>query len=156
MTAGMAGTSHVPRGNTGGNAGPASARACKAGNPASAEISAGLLQHCRDKRESVTALNFKDVDALPDEKATDDIEMRVKPSDKGRFSKAAELTGVKLATFVKASASREAERILREHRTAALSERDSRTLLEALDNPLPSKAAMDAVRDYRSRIANAG
>ncbi len=102
-------------------------------------------------------LNFSDVEALSDEKATDNIEMRVKPSDKVRISRAAELTGVKLATFVRASASREAERILREHQTTALSERDSRTLLEALDNPPPpSKAARDAVHDYRSRIANAG
>ena len=102
-------------------------------------------------------LNFSDVEALSDEKATDNIEMRVKPSDKVRISRAAVLTGVKLATFVRASASREAERILREHQTTALSARDSQTLLEALDNPpLPSKAARDAVRDYRSRIANAG
>ena len=102
-------------------------------------------------------LNFSDVEALSDEKATDNIEMRVKPSDKVRISRAAVLTGVKLATFVRASASREAERILREHQTTALSARDSRTLLEALDNPpLPSNAARDAVRDYRSRIANAG
>ena len=102
-------------------------------------------------------LNFSDVEAFSDEKATDNIEMRVKPSDKVRISRAAELTGVKLATFVRASASREAERILREHQTTALSERDSRALLEALDNPPPPpKAARDAVRDYRSRIANAG
>ena len=102
-------------------------------------------------------LSFSDVEVLSDEKATDNIEMRVKPSDKMRISRAAELTGVKLATFVRASASREAERILREHQTTALSERDSRALLEALDNPPPpSKAARDAVRDYRSRIANAG
>ncbi len=68
----------------------------------------------------------------------------------------AELTGVKLATFVRASAAREAERILREHGTTTLSERDRRTLLEALDNPPPpTRAARDAVRDYRSRIANA-
>lgn len=100
-------------------------------------------------------LNFSDVEARSGEKATDNIEMRVKPSDKVRIARAAELTGVKLATFVRASASREAERVLREHQTTALSERDSRTLLEALDNPPPpTPAARDAVRDYRSRIAN--
>ena len=102
-------------------------------------------------------LNFSDVEAPSDEKATDNLEMRVKPSDKERMSRAAELTGVKLTTFVRASAAREANRILREHQTTVLSERDTRMLLEALDNPPPpTRAARDAVRRYRSRIANAG
>ena len=102
-------------------------------------------------------LNFRDVKAPSDEKATAHIEMRIKPSDKGRISRAAELSGVKLTTFVRASAAREAERILREHQTTVLSERDRRTLLEALDNPpSPTAAARDAVRNYRARIANAG
>ena len=101
-------------------------------------------------------LHFSDVTASPKERATDHIEMRVKPTDKDRISRAAELTGVKLTTFVRASATREAERILREHQTTTLSERDRRTLLEALDNPPPpTRAAREAVRDYRSRIANA-
>ncbi len=101
-------------------------------------------------------LNFTDVPASPDERATDNIEMRVRPSDKERISRAAELTGVRLTTFVRASAAREAERILREHQTTTLSERDRQALLEALDNPpTPTRAARDAVRDYRSRIANA-
>ena len=101
-------------------------------------------------------LNLSDVEALSDEKATDNLEMRVKPSDKERMSRAAELTGVKLTTFVRASAAREAERVLREHQTTALSERDRRRLLEALDNsPQPTRAARDAVRGYRARIANA-
>ena len=101
-------------------------------------------------------LEFKDVDASSDEKATDNIEMRVKPSDKERMSRAAELSGVKLTTFVRASAAREAQRILSEHQTTTLSDRDRVTLLEALDNPpRATPAARDAVRDYRSRIANA-
>ena len=101
-------------------------------------------------------LEFRDVDASSDEKATDNIEMRVKPSDKARMSRAAELSGVKLTTFVRASAAREAQRILREHQTTTLSDRDRVTLLETLDNPpRPTPAARDAVRDYRSRIANA-
>ena len=104
----------------------------------------------------VVVLKFSDVTASPNERATDHIEMRVKPSDKDRISRAAELTGVKLATFVRASAAREAERILREHQTTTLSVRDRRAILEALDNPPPpTRAARDAVRDYRSRIANA-
>ena len=69
----------------------------------------------------------------------------------------AELSGVTLATSVRASAAREAVRIPREHQMTVLSGRDGRTLLEALDNPpSPTAAARDAVRNYRARIANAG
>ena len=102
-------------------------------------------------------LSFSDVEASSDEKATDNLEMTVKPSDKERMVCAAELMGVKLTTFIRASAAREAERVLREHQTTVLSERDHQMLLEALDNPPPpTRAALDAVRGYRSRIANAG
>ena len=102
-------------------------------------------------------LNFSDVEAPSNEKATDNLEMRVKPSDKERMSRAAELTGVKLTTFVRASAAREADQVLREHQTTVLSECDTRMLLEALDNPPPpTRTARDAVRRYRSRTANAG
>ena len=83
--------------------------------------------------------------------------MRVRPSDKERILRAAELSGVKLAAFVRASADREAEPVLREHQATALSERDRRMLLEALDNPpLPTPAARDSVCSYRARIVNAG
>ena len=71
-------------------------------------------------------LKFSDVEAPAQEKATDNIELRVKPSVKERMLRAAELSGVKLATFVRASAAREAERILYEHQTTTLSERDRR------------------------------
>ena len=102
-------------------------------------------------------LKFSEVEGPSDEKATDTLEMRVKPGDKERMVRAAELTGVRLTTFVRASAAREAERVLREHQSTVLSERDRRALLDALDNPpAPTEAALDAVRGYRSRIANAG
>ena len=59
------------------------------------------------------------------------LQMRVKPSDKERMSRAAELTGgVKLTTFVRASPTDEAERIPREHRTMVLSERYRRSLVD--------------------------
>ncbi len=96
-------------------------------------------------------------DADSNEKTTDNIEMRIKPSDKEHITRAAELSGVELATFIRASALREAERVLREHQTTMHSERDRRMLLEVLDNPpRPNAAARDAVRDYRFRIVDAG
>ena len=102
-------------------------------------------------------LNFGDVETASKEKATDHIRMRVKPGDKERISQAASLSGVKLATFVRTAAAREAERVLRENQTTVLSERDTRMLLEALDNPPPpTPAARSAVRTYRARIVNAG
>ena len=103
-----------------------------------------------------TVLNFSDVAASTDEKATDSIEMQVRPSDKERVLRAAELTGVEFTTFVWASAAKEAERVLREHQITTLSERERQMLLEALDNPPPpTPAARDMVRGYRSRITNA-
>ena len=100
--------------------------------------------------------NFSDIKTPSNERATDTIWMRVRPSDRERIARAAGLSGVTLTTFVRTSAAGEARRILREHRTTTLSERDSRDLLEALDTPPPpTAAARDAVRDYRSRIANA-
>ncbi len=102
-------------------------------------------------------LNFRGVKRSSNEKATDHIEMRVRPSDKERMSRAAELSGVRLATFVRAAAAREAERVLYEYRTTVLSEHDSQALLKALDDsPVPTPAARDAVRAYRSRVVNAG
>jgi len=102
-------------------------------------------------------LNFRKDESGSNEKATGHLEMRMRPSDKARMSRAAELTGVTLTTFVRASAAREAARVLREHQTTVLSEQEGRTLLDALDHPPPpTAAARHAVRDYRSRIVNAG
>lgn len=81
--------------------------------------------------------SFSDANTPSDEEVTDTIRMRIGPSDRERMVQAAELSGMTLATFVRASAAREAGRILREHRTTTLPERDSLALLEALDNPSP-------------------
>ena len=70
-------------------------------------------------------LNFIDPDVSSSEKATDSIEMRIKPSVKSGIVRAAELMGVPLTAFVHASAMREAERVLRDHQTTVLSARDS-------------------------------
>lgn len=111
----------------------------------------------RDKVKNYNVLNFSDVAvAEPDEKATDSVKMRFKPSDKERVFRAAELTLIKLTTFIWASAAKEAERVLGEHQTTTLSQRDTLMVLNALDNPPPpTPAAREAVRGYRSRIANA-
>ena len=101
--------------------------------------------------------NFIDPTTSSREKATDSFEMRMQPRVKDRIAHAAELSGVKLATFVRAAAAREAERVLHEHQITLLSERDRRALLAALDNPpAPTEAARDAVRSYRARITDAG
>lgn len=102
-------------------------------------------------------LNFSDVEGPSDEKAARNLEIRTRPSDKERMSRAAELTGVRLSTFVGASAAREAGRVLRGHQNTVLSRCDRLTLLEALVSPPPTTTATrEAVRGYRTRIANAG
>ncbi|MDE0522276.1 MAG: DUF1778 domain-containing protein [Boseongicola sp.] len=83
--------------------------------------------------------------------------MLARPNDTQRMSRAAELTGARPTTFVRAPAVREAERVLREHQDTVLSKRDRATPREALDNPPPpTMAAWEAARGNRSRIANAG
>lgn len=79
-------------------------------------------------------LNFSDAEAPSDEKAIDNLEMRVRPGDKEHMSRAAELTDVRLTTFLGASAEREAERVLHEHQNTVPSKRDRKALLEALDD----------------------
>ena len=102
-------------------------------------------------------LNFIDPDVSSGEKATDRIEMRIKPGSKAGIRKAAELMGVSLSAFVCVSAMQEAERVLRKYHTTVLSERDRRTLLAALDDPPPpGRTALEAAHRYRARIANAG
>ncbi|MXX87889.1 MAG: DUF1778 domain-containing protein [Boseongicola sp. SB0665_bin_10] len=76
-------------------------------------------------------LNFSDAEAPSDEKAIDNLEMRVRPGDKEHMSRAAELTDVRLTTFLGASAEREAERVLHEHQNTVPSKRDRKALLEA-------------------------
>ena len=107
-------------------------------------------------RKGVLALNFRDVEAPSDEQATARIEMRVKPSDKGRISQAAERSDVTLTTFVRAFAAREAERMLREHQATVLSERARRTLRKVLNHPPPpTAAARESVHNYHARITGA-
>ena len=101
--------------------------------------------------------SFIDPTVSSDEKATDRLRDANTAGVKDRIAHAAAVSGVKLAAFVRAAAAREAERVLREHRVTLLTERDRRALLAALDSPpAPTEAARDAVRDYRSRISNAG
>ncbi|MCY4306343.1 MAG: DUF1778 domain-containing protein [Aestuariivita sp.] len=64
-------------------------------------------------------LNIGDDESRTNEKETDYLKMRIKPSDKARMSYAAELTGVNRATFVRTSAAREAACVLREHQNNA-------------------------------------
>ena len=100
--------------------------------------------------------NLSEVLQPENEKATDSIRLCIKPGEMNRIRRAAERSGVNFVAFVTASAALEAERILRERQTAALSERDVKMLLEALENPPPpTKAARDAVHNCCALIANA-
>ena len=100
--------------------------------------------------------NLSEVLQPDDDRAPDSIRLCMKPGEMDRIRRAAELSGVNLLAFVRASAALEAGRILRERQTTALSERDVKMLLEALEHlPPPTKAARDAVHKFRELIANA-
>ena len=99
-------------------------------------------------------LNFIDPEVASGEKSTETIEMRIKPSVKNGIVRAAELMGVSVTSFMRASAVREAERVLREHQATLLTAREHRIVLDALDSPPPpSQAALDAATRYRKRIS---
>jgi uncharacterized protein (DUF1778 family) len=74
--------------------------------------------------------------------ATERLEMRLAPADKGLLARAAQIEGMKLSQFVLAPA--EVEQV----RTSA---KGYKNLLDALAKPpKPSKALIAAMRDYES------
>ncbi len=83
--------------------------------------------------------------------ATERLEMRLPPDDKGLLVRAAEIEGVKLGQFVLGPAIAHARRVI------ALSEQVTTTaqgyadLLDALANPpQPTQALIAAMRDYQA------
>jgi uncharacterized protein (DUF1778 family) len=69
---------------------------------------------------------------------------RVRPAQKAKIQRAADLTGRSLSDFVIAAAEREAEETIRRHEVIDLSAADSLRLAEALLNPPEPNAALRA------------
>lgn len=99
---------------------------------------------------------FTDPTTTSDEKAHENLDIRVQPGVKASVAQAAKLQGVKVSTFVRAAIAREANRVLQDHQHTVLTAPDHETFLAALDAPpAPTDAAVAAVSRYRRRIQNA-
>ena len=63
------------------------------------------------------------------------VELRLKPEDKALLARAAGLERLDLTSFILRSALPQAEKVITKAETLRLSERDSRRVLELLENP---------------------
>ena len=74
--------------------------------------------------------------------ATARIGLRLNPAERARISRAADLRGVPLSTFVRDAALREAESVTASALTVTLSIEESRRFLDALDKPFKPNARL--------------
>ncbi len=63
------------------------------------------------------------------------VALRVRPADKALLMRAVALAQTDMTTFILHSAMREAQAVIQEHERVKLTERDSRLVLELLENP---------------------
>ncbi len=83
--------------------------------------------------------------------ATDRLEIRLAPDDKGLIARAAGIEGIRLAQFVLGPVLAHAREVIAQAEQLGASDRGYKDLLEALAKPpKPSKALIAAMRDYES------
>jgi uncharacterized protein (DUF1778 family) len=83
--------------------------------------------------------------------ATERLEMRLPPDDKGLLVRAAQIEGVKVGQFVLAPALARAREVIAEAEQVVTTAKGYRDLLDALAKPpKPTKALIAAMRDYES------
>lgn len=83
--------------------------------------------------------------------ATDRLEVRLPPEEKGLLTRAAQIEGVKLSQFVLAPALKRARKITANADRVKVSARGYDSLLDALANPpKPTKALIAAMREYEA------
>ncbi|WP_132999425.1 DUF1778 domain-containing protein [Luteimonas arsenica] len=70
------------------------------------------------------------------------LDFRLNPADKARISRAADLRGVPLSTFVRDAVLREAENVMAAELSVTLSAEESRRFLAALDQPFAPNARL--------------
>jgi uncharacterized protein (DUF1778 family) len=63
------------------------------------------------------------------------VALRVRPADKAVIMRAAALAQTDMTAFILGTALREAQRVIEEHERVNLTERDSRLVMELLENP---------------------
>lgn len=70
------------------------------------------------------------------------LDFRLDPTDKARISRAADLRGVPLSTFVRDAVLREAENVMAAELSVMLSAEESRRFLAALEKPFAPNARL--------------
>ena len=83
--------------------------------------------------------------------ATDRLEMRLPPEEKGLLSRAAQIEGVKLSQFVLGPALTRARKVIAEAEQVTTTAKGYKDVLDALAKPpKPTKALIAAMRDYEA------
>jgi uncharacterized protein (DUF1778 family) len=81
------------------------------------------------------------------------LEARITDAQKEQFQRAAELQGRSLSDFVVASIQEAATRVIQEHETIRLTQRDRTTFVAAiLEDRAPSKRLVKAAKNYRKKM----
>ncbi|MBF0380253.1 MAG: DUF1778 domain-containing protein [Magnetococcales bacterium] len=80
------------------------------------------------------------------------IDLRIKADLKDLFTKAAQLTGTNLSSFIVASTMEKAKQVIKDQETLQLSNKDRDIFLNALENPSkPNSRLQKAAKDYDQR-----
>lgn len=70
------------------------------------------------------------------------LDLRINPDDKARITRAADIRGVAVSTFVRDAVLREAETVMAAELSVTLSPAESRRFLTALDEPFKPNAKL--------------
>ena len=70
------------------------------------------------------------------------VALRVRPADKAVIMRAVALAQTDMTTFILRTALREAQSVIEEHERVKLTQRDSRLVMELLENPPPPNAKL--------------
>jgi len=80
------------------------------------------------------------------------VALRIRPADKAVIMRAVALTQTDMTTFILRTALREAQLVIEEHERVKLTGRDSRLVMELLENPpLPNAKLRKAARAMPER-----
>jgi uncharacterized protein (DUF1778 family) len=80
------------------------------------------------------------------------LDLRLNASDKARISRAADLRGVPLATFVRQAVLREAETVMASALAVELSPEESRRFLAALDKPFKANKRLEKAMEDAAQL----
>ena len=81
------------------------------------------------------------------------LDLRLDAADKARITRAADLRGIPVATFVRQAVLREADTVVASAMAVELSLEESRRLLAALDEPFRADARLESAMQDAARIA---